>query len=178
MKPLLGLCRAIDAMNRRLGAGIAWLVLVAVVVSTGNAIIRKVFHTSSNAWLEVQWLLYSVVFLGCAAWTLLSNEHIRIDIVGNLFSKRTRDWIDVVGHALFLVPIAAVIVATSWPFFVASFVQNEQSSNAGGLAVWPAKLIIPTAFALLLAQGVSELIKRIAILRGIIDEAVPADRRD
>jgi len=170
MAALLTLSRGIDAFNRWLGNWIAWLLLVAVLVSAGNAIARKAFNVSSNSWLEVQWLLFSAVFLFCASWTLQDNEHIRIDIVSNLLSKRKRDWIDVIGHVFYLIPVTAVMVATGWPFFVKSFLLNEQSTNAGGLAVWPAKLLIPIAFALLFVQGISELIKRIAIMQGLIED--------
>ncbi len=170
MTALLKFSRAVDAVNRRLGIWIAWMILVAVLVSAGNATVRKIFNMSSNAWLEVQWLLFSAVFLLCASWTLRDNEHIRIDIVSNMASKRTRDWIDIVGHTLFLIPVSLVMVVTGWPFFLRSFLQNEQSSNAGGLAVWPGKFLVPLAFALLLAQGVSELIKRIAIMRGMMED--------
>jgi TRAP-type mannitol/chloroaromatic compound transport system permease small subunit len=170
MTTLLRFSRAVDAANRWLGTWIAWMILVAVLVSAGNATVRKVFNTSSNAWLEIQWLLFSAVFLLCASWTLRDNEHIRIDIVSNMASKRTRDWIEVIGHALFLIPVTLVMVATGWPFFLRSFLQNEQSSNAGGLLVWPAKFLVPLGFALLLAQGVSELIKRVAIMRGLMED--------
>lgn len=168
MTALLKFSRAVDALNCRIGAWVGWLVLVAVLVSAGNAIVRKTFNVSSNAWLEVQWLAFSMVFLLCASWTLHDNEHIRIDIVSNMLPKRWRDWIDVIGHALYLIPVALVMVVTGWPFFLRSFLQNELSPNAGGLVVWPAKFLVPLAFALLLLQGVSELIKRVAVMRGAI----------
>lgn len=170
MRMLLGLSRAIDRINSMIGRVLAWAILAAVLISAGNAVIRKVFSVSSNAWLEMQWILFGVVFLLCAPWTLLSNEHIRIDIVNSLFSKRTRDWIDIVGHTLFLLPMAALMLYLGWPFFLLSLSQNEQSSNAGGLAVYPSKLLIPLGFALLLVQALSEIIKRVAIMRGDLED--------
>jgi TRAP-type mannitol/chloroaromatic compound transport system permease small subunit len=165
---LLKLSRAIDAVNRWLGQKLSWLVLAAVLISAANATIRKLFGVSSNAWLELQWVLFSAIFLVCASWTLLENEHIRIDIVNNLLPKRVRDSIDVVGHAFFLLPLTIVMLVTSLPFFLASFSLKEQSGNAGGLPQWPAKSLVFIGFACLFAQGVSELIKRIAVMRGLI----------
>ncbi|PSC05836.1 C4-dicarboxylate ABC transporter [Alsobacter soli] len=144
----------------------SWLILAAVIVSTVNAIIRKLFDVSSNAWLELQWVLFGVVFLLCSPWTLLSNEHIRIDIVNSMLPKRGRDWIDVFGHVFFLLPLTIVMLITSVPFALRSYGINEQSQNAGGLPQWPAKFLVPIAFFLLFFQGLSELIKRIAIMRG------------
>ena len=170
MHTLLALSRAIDAVNSRLGRWISWLVLVVVLVSATNATVRKVFDTSSNAWLELQWILFGVIFLLCSPWTLLSNEHIRIDIVNSMLPKRARDIIDVVGHVLFLLPLTVVMIVTSWPFFLRSYAINEQSLNAGGLPQWPAKSLIMIGFTLLLFQGISELIKRIAVMRGLIPD--------
>lgn len=170
MRVLLAISRGIDAATRRLGQWVAWLVVVAAVISAGNALIRKLFDTSSNAWLELQWWLFAAVFLFAAPWTLALNEHIRIDILSQRFSQKVRNIIEVIGHVFFLMPMAAVIVWTSWPFFVSSFVQNEQSSNFGGLPQWPAKLLIPLAFTALFIQGLSELIKRVAIMRGDLAE--------
>lgn len=172
MKGLLKVSRAIDTLNGRLGQIIAWGLLGAVVVSSANAIVRKVWNTSSNSWLEIQWILFGAVFLLCAAWTLMANEHIRIDIVNSMFPKRVRDWIDVFGHLFFLIPVALVMTILSWPFFWRSLLQNEQSTNAGGLPVYPSKLLIPIAFTLLLAQAVSELIKRVAIIKGDLADTV------
>jgi TRAP-type mannitol/chloroaromatic compound transport system permease small subunit len=170
LKPLLPVTRAIDKMNAWLGRHVAWLILAAVLVSAINASIRKIFDTSSNSWLELQWVLFSIVFLVCSPWTLLSNEHIRIDIVNNLFPQRVRNWIDVVGHAFFLLPLCVVMIITGAPFFLRSLEINEQSGNAGGLPQWPAKSLILIGFALLLAQGISELIKRIAVMRNLIPD--------
>jgi len=170
LNALLKVSRCIDAFNSRVGRWLSWLILVAVIVSAVNATVRKVFDTSSNAWLELQWVLFSIVFLLCSPWTLLDNEHIRIDIVNNLLPKKVRDTIDVVGHALFLLPLTIIMVATGVPFFLRSFEINEQSGNAGGLPQWPSKALIMIGFGLLLLQGVSELIKRIAVMRGLIPD--------
>jgi len=170
LQSLLKMSRGIDAFTRWMGKRLAWLILVAVVVSALNAIVRKAFDTSSNSWLELQWLLFSVVFLMCSSWTLLDNEHIRIDIVNNLLPKQVRNSIDVIGHAFFLLPLTFVMIITGGPFFVRSFEINEQSGNAGGLPQWPAKSLVILGFAFLLVQGISELIKRIAVMRGIIPD--------
>jgi len=167
---LLALSRVIDAVNFRIGKVLSWLILAAVVVSATNAVIRKLFDTSSNAWLELQWVLFGTVFLLCSSWTMLANEHIRIDIVNNLLPKRTRDTIDIIGHALFLLPLTIIMIITSVPFFIRSFSINEQSMNAGGLPQWPAKSLILIGFTLLFFQGISELIKRIAVMRGLIPD--------
>ena len=170
MNALLALSRVIDAVNFRIGKVLSWLILAAVVVSATNAVIRKLFDTSSNAWLELQWVLFGTVFLLCSSWTMLANEHIRIDIVNNLLPKRTRDTIDIIGHALFLLPLTIIMIITSVPFFIRSFSINEQSMNAGGLPQWPAKSLILIGFTLLFFQGISELIKRIAVMRGLIPD--------
>jgi TRAP-type mannitol/chloroaromatic compound transport system permease small subunit len=170
LQSLLTLSRAIDAFTRWTGKRLAWLILLAVIVSAVNATVRKVFDTSSNSWLELQWLLFSIVFLLCSPWTLLDNEHIRIDIVNNLLPKKLRDSIDLVGHVLFLMPLTVVMIITGVPFFQRSFEINEQSGNAGGLPQWPAKSLIMIGFALLLVQAISELIKRIAVMRGLIPD--------
>lgn len=170
MRALLKLSGVIDAVNTWFGRRLAWLVLVAVLVSAANATVRKVFDTSSNAWLELQWVLFSIVFLLCASWTLLANEHIRIDIVNNLLSRRTRNAIELVGHTLFLLPLTIVMMVTSLPFFMRSFEIREQSMNAGGLPQWPAKSLIFIGFTMLFFQGISELIKRIAVMQGRIPD--------
>jgi TRAP-type mannitol/chloroaromatic compound transport system permease small subunit len=170
VQSLLNLSRGIDAFTRWTGKRLAWLILAAVVISAINAIIRKVLDTSSNSWLELQWILFSIVFLLCASWTLLDNEHIRIDIVNNLLPNKVRNAIDVVGHIFFLLPLTIVMIITGIPFFRRSFEINEQSGNAGGLPQWPAKSLIMIGFAMLLVQGISELIKRIAVMRGLIPD--------
>jgi TRAP-type mannitol/chloroaromatic compound transport system permease small subunit len=167
---LLPMTRAIDAVTTWIGKRLAWLILAAVVVSAANATVRKVFDTSSNSWLELQWVLFSVVFLLCSPWTLLANEHIRIDIVNNLFPKWLRDLIDVIGHAFFLLPLTVVMIITGLPFFYRSLALNEQSGNAGGLPVWPAKSLILIGFTMLLVQGLSELVKRLAVMRNLIPD--------
>ena len=170
LRALLPVSRGIDAFNLRLGKAVSWLILVMVLISATNATVRKVFDTSSNAWLELQWVLFSVVFLLCSPWTLLANEHIRIDIVNNLFPKRVRNIIDVVGHALFLLPLTLLMIVTGLPFFLRSFEINEQSMNAGGLPQWPAKSLVLVGFSVLFIQGISELVKRVAIMRGLIPD--------
>jgi TRAP-type mannitol/chloroaromatic compound transport system permease small subunit len=170
LQSLLTMSRGIDAFTRWVGKRLAWLILVAVVVSALNATVRKSFDTSSNSWLELQWVLFSIVFLLCSSWTLLDNEHIRIDIVNNMLPKQVRDSIDVIGHAFFLIPLTFVMIITGGPFFMRSVEINEQSGNAGGLPQWPAKSLIIIGFSMLLVQGISELIKRIAVMRGLIPD--------
>lgn len=170
LKALLPATRVIDGVNRWIGKRLAWLILAAVMVSATNAIIRKVFDNSSNSWLELQWVLFSIVFLLCAPWTLLDNEHIRIDIVNNLLPKRLRDSIDVVGHTFFLLPLTIVMIVTGIPFFLRSVEINEQSGNAGGLPQWPAKSLIMIGFIMLLIQGLSELVKRVSVMRSLIPD--------
>ena len=170
MQGLLRLSRGIDAVNFRIGKVLSWLILIVVIISAANATVRKVFDTSSNAWLELQWIIFGAIFLLCSPWTLLSNEHIRIDIINSLLPKRARDAIDVFGHLFFLLPLTIVMIVTSVPFFLRSFQINEQSMNAGGLPQWPAKCLILIGFVLLFFQGISELIKRVAVMRGLIPD--------
>ncbi|MBX6327984.1 MAG: TRAP transporter small permease subunit [Pseudolabrys sp.] len=170
MRAFLPVTRIIDSANSWIGKRLAWLVIAAVLVSAVNAVVRKIFDTSSNAFLELQWVLFSVVFLLCSPWTLLVNEHIRIDIVNNLLPQWLRNTIDAIGHAFFLLPLTVVMVLTGVPFFLVSYAQNEQSLNAGGLPQWPSKGLIMIAFALMFAQGLSELVKRVAIMRGLIPD--------
>jgi TRAP-type mannitol/chloroaromatic compound transport system permease small subunit len=176
LKALLPATRVIDAVTIWIGKRLAWLILAAVLVSAANATVRKIFDTSSNAWLELQWVLFSIVFLLCSPWTLLANEHIRIDIVNNLLPKRIRDSIDVVGHVFFLLPLTIVMIITGVPFFLKSIEVNEQSMNAGGLPQWPAKALVMIGFTMLLIQGVSELIKRIAVMRNLIPDPHASQR--
>ena len=170
MAQLLELSRGIDAVNFRIGKVLSWLILVVVIISATNATVRKLFDTSSNAWLELQWIVFGMIFLLCSPGTLLSNEHIRIDIINGMLPKRWRDVIDVFGHLFFLLPLTVVMIVTSAPFFIRSFSLNEQSMNAGGLPQWPAKSLILIGFALLFFQGISELIKRIAVMSGRIPD--------
>jgi len=177
MKLLLSISRAIDALNERVGRVVLWLVLIVALVSAGNAVSRYLFNVSSNAWLELQWYLFATIFLLCAGYTLLHNEHIRIDVVAGRFSRRTQIWIDIFGTVFFLLPLAVIMTWLSWPIFMNAWVSNEMSSNAGGLIRWPGRLLIPAGFFLLTLQGISELIKRIAYLQGLIPDPVekPAD---
>lgn len=169
MQALLSFSRVIDTINEKVGKTAAWLILIAVLVSTINALIRYGFSMSSNSWLELQWYLFAGTFLLCAPWALKCNEHIRIDVVTGRYSPRVHAWIDIVGSLAFLIPMCLVVLWAAVPFAVDSLVTGEMSSNSGGLIVWPAKMLIPVAFFLLLLQGVSELIKRIAFLNGLID---------
>ncbi|MEO7743007.1 MAG: TRAP transporter small permease subunit [Usitatibacter sp.] len=173
MQGLLRLSRLIDGVNERIGRSAYWLVLAAVVLSAGNALIRKMFNMSSNAFLELQWYFFSAIFLLCAGYTLLRNEHVRIDVIAGRFSARTQTWIDVLGTLLFLLPITLIFIWLSWPIFVRTLTHGEISTNAGGLLIWPARLLVPIGFGLLALQGVSELVKRIAFLRGLIPDPVP-----
>jgi TRAP-type mannitol/chloroaromatic compound transport system permease small subunit len=166
MQGLLGLARLIDALNDRIGRTVYWLVLAAVLLSAGNAIVRKVFSVSSNAYLEAQWYLFSAVFLLCAGYTLLRNEHVRIDIITGRLSPKAQAWIDIFGTVLFLMPVALLIMWLSWPYFMRGYTEHEISGSAGGLVLWPARLLLPVGFALLVLQGLSELVKRIAFVTG------------
>lgn len=170
MDGMLRVSAGIDALNRWIGRTTMWLILAMVLVSSGNALVRKLFDVSSNLWLELQWQMFAVVFMMCAAYTLLVNEHIRIDILNSRFSKGVRNWIEIIGHCLFLMPFALLMVYDGWPFFTRSYAIGEQSMNSGGLAQWPAKLLVPLGFFFLALQGVSEIIKRVAIMRGLIPD--------
>jgi TRAP-type mannitol/chloroaromatic compound transport system permease small subunit len=175
MRGLLGLSRAIDAINETVGKLTYWLILAAVLISAGNAMVRYGLNTSSNAWLEIQWYLFSFVFLFCAGYTLLHNQHVRIDILTGHLSGRTKAWIDILGTLLFLLPMAIAIMWLSWPVFVDAWESHEVSTNAGGLLVWPGRLMVPAGFLLLVLQGFSELIKRIAFLLGMIPDPSEKD---
>ncbi|MEW5727025.1 MAG: TRAP transporter small permease subunit [Pseudomonadota bacterium] len=166
MSLLLRISGLIDRLNQAVGRSVLWLILVMVLVSAGNATVRYALNTSSNAWLEVQWYLFSAVFLLAAGYTLLRNEHIRIDVVTSRFPPRVQAWIDVLGGVFFLLPMAGVITVLSWPMVVDSFTRGEMSSDAGGLLRWPVKALIPAGFLLLALQGVSEIIKKLAFLMG------------
>ena len=166
MRALLALSRGIDTLNEWIGTSVRWLVLLAVLVSSVNATLRYTLDESSNAWLEVQWYLFSAVFLLCAGYTLRRNEHIRIDIVTGRMSARVRAWIDLLGGLFFLLPASVLITVLSWPMVLDSYTRHEFSPSAGGLLRWPAKILIPLGFFLLALQGVSEIIKRAAFLTG------------
>ena len=175
MKALLAISRFIDACNEAVGRAAAWLVLVTVLISAGNAASRYALGMSSNAWLEIQWYLFAAIFLLDAGYTLKRNGHVRVDVLAGRLSARRQAWIDITGGALFLLPMVIIIAYHSWPMFMQSFVGREVSADAGGLVRWPVKLLIPAGFALLALQGASEIIKRIAFLRGDIDD--PRERR-
>ena len=170
MHALLRASAAIDAFSERFGKLLSWLIVAAVAVSSVNAVVRKLFDMSSNAYLELQWVLFSIVFLLCSPWTLLRNEHIRIDIINHALPLRVRSWIDMIGHVFFLVPFALILLWTSIPFFLTSYRINEQSFSAGGLPQWPAKSLIMIGMALLLMQALSEIIKRAAVMAGAIPD--------
>jgi TRAP-type mannitol/chloroaromatic compound transport system permease small subunit len=170
LNALLGVSRVIDALSERIGRVIAWLVLVTVLISAANATVRKLFDYSSNSYLEIQWYLFSAIFLVGAGYTLLRNEHVRIDIVSSRLSARARNWIDVIGLVLFLFPMCFIITWLSWPLLEDSYVRGEVSTNAGGLIIWPARLLVPVGFILLMLQALSELIKRCAFLAGRIPD--------
>ncbi len=166
MEALLRISRLIDALNRAVGRAAIWLILLMTLISAGNALVRKFFDMSSNAMLEIQWYLFSGVFLLCAAYALQQNAHVRIDVIYGRFSRRAQAWIDVFGTLLFLFPMAFMILWLSWPVFTQALLTGEMSNSAGGLIIWPARMLVPAGFALLILQGFSELFKRIAFLAG------------
>lgn len=173
MESLLAVSRAIDRLNTTVGKSVMWLILVAVLVSAGNAIVRKVFNYSSNAWLELQWYLFGAAFMLVSASTLLQNEHIRIDIFYGTRTRRTQHWIDLFGHVFFLLPF--VILAT-WllvPYVWTAYSKGEMSSNSGGLIIWPARAFLLAGFFLLVLQGLSEIVKKIAVMQGLIEDPTP-----
>lgn len=172
MKQLLAVSRAIDFVNEHIGRLIYWCVLIMVLVSAANATSRYALNKASNAWLELQWYLFAAVFLLCAGYTLLHNEHIRIDVVSAHLSRRTQVWIDVFGILVFMLPMTLFIMWLSWPVFMNAWTSGEMSGSAGGLIRWPVRLLVPVGFFLLSLQGVSELIKRIAFLQGLISDPV------
>jgi TRAP-type mannitol/chloroaromatic compound transport system permease small subunit len=170
VEPLLRLARSIDRLTAAIGRSAAWLILLAILVSAGNAVMRKAFSLSSNAWLELQWYLFGAAYFLAAAYTLQRNEHIRIDIVSSRLPPRVRNWIDLAGHILMLMPFVVLMIWETAPFALYSVRLQEMSSNAGGLIIWPAKALILAGFVLLFLQGLSEIVKRIAIMRGLIAE--------
>ncbi|PSJ53079.1 TRAP transporter small permease subunit [Kumtagia ephedrae] len=173
MGGLLALARGVDRLNEFIGKWVAWLILVSILISAGNAVIRKAFNISSNAWLELQWYLFGAAFLLAAAYTLKQNEHIRIDIVYGMFSRRVQHWIDLFGHVFFLMPFVILMIVYFIPYVSLSFRSGEVSTNAGGLIIWPAKSMLLIGFFLLGLQGVSEIIKKIAVMRGDMDDPTP-----
>ena len=173
MSGLLALSRGIDRFNELVGRWVSWLILLAILVSAGNAVIRKAFNMSSNAWLELQWYLFGAAFMLAAAYTLRQNEHIRIDIVYGAFSRRVQHWIDLFGHVFFLMPFVILMIVYFIPYVGLSYRSGEMSNNAGGLILWPAKSMLLIGFVLLGLQGVSEIVKKIAIMRGDMDDPNP-----
>ena len=167
MDTLLRLSHGIDAMSRFIGKFIIWLVLAAAVTSAANAVARKAFSIGSNAFLEIQWYLFGLIFLSCGGYTLMRNEHVRIDLLSSKLSRRGQVWIDIFGIVFFLMPMAIAIMVLSWPVFVNAWQSGEMSNSAGGLIVWPARFMVPAGFFLLVLQGLSELIKRIGFLKGL-----------
>jgi TRAP-type mannitol/chloroaromatic compound transport system permease small subunit len=170
---LLPLARAIDRATEWIGKMVGWLILVAILVSATNAVVRKIFSVSSNAFLELQWYLYGAAFLLAAAMTLKDNEHIRIDIVYGALSRRTQHWIDLLGHVFFLMPFVILMDFYLLPYVKLSYTSGEYSNNAGGLIMWPGKLLLLLGFLLLTLQGISEIIKKIAIMRGDMEDPTP-----
>ena len=174
MRVLLQLSRGIDAVTELVGKAACWLILLTVLISAGNAVARYALNLSSNAWLEIQWYLFAAVFLLCAGYALKHNQHVRVDVLSARLSRRAQTWIEIFGTLFFLLPVALLVLWLSWPVFVDAFVSGEVSSNADGLLLWPARLMIPAGFALLILQALSELIKRVAFLRGLIPD--PGER--
>src|SRR5690606_16384992 len=172
MSVLLALSRAIDAANNIIGKSVSWLILVAVLISAINAVSRKLFNVSSNAWLEAQWYLFSAVFLIAAGYTLLHSEHVKVDLLYSRYSRRTQLLVEIFGTIFFLLPFCLITIYLSWPIVEAKIASGETSNNTGGLVLWPVWVLIPIGFGLLALQGISELIKRIAILQGRIPDTV------
>ncbi|MFG6449608.1 TRAP transporter small permease subunit [Roseateles sp. BYS180W] len=172
MNFLLRISRFIDTLSSVIGRSVIWLIFASTLISGINAVIRKVFNYSSNAFLEVQWYLFAAAFLLAAGYTLLNNEHVRIDVVVGRFSRRVQAWVDVFGLLVFLLPLCAVVLYLGVPFFLQAWHSKEMSSNAGGLVLWPVYALIPLGFFLLLLQGLSELIKRLAFLQGLIPDPI------
>jgi TRAP-type mannitol/chloroaromatic compound transport system permease small subunit len=170
MRGLLKFSNAVDWLNAQVGKWVIWLILGSTVISAINALVRKIFNTSSNAYLEVQWYLFAGAFLLAAGYTLLNNEHVKIDVVSSHLSKRKQIWIDVIGFTFFLMPMCMIILWFGTPFFLQGFRSGEMSSTAGGLVRWPVYALMPLGFGLLMLQGLSELVKRIAFLRGLIPD--------
>jgi TRAP-type mannitol/chloroaromatic compound transport system permease small subunit len=173
MTSLLALARAIDRLSEFIGKSVIWLILVAILVSAINAIIRKLFNASSNAWLELQWYLFGAAFMMAAAHTLRQNEHIRIDIFYGSRSRKTQHWIDLFGHVVFLLPFVVLMTWMLVPYTYAAWSIGQISTNAGGLIIWPARAILALGFALLSLQAISEIIKKIAVIRGELEDPHP-----
>ncbi len=175
MTPLLKLSGLIDRVNERVGRLTMWLVLAAVLISAGNAIVRKAFNIGSNAFLEIQWYIFAAIFMLGVGYVMLKNAHVRIDFISSRLSKRTNAWIDAIGIVIFTIPLSIIMIDLGWPLFARALQSGEMSQNAGGLIRWPALMLVPLGFAILLLQSISELIKRIAFLRGVLDEPFSAE---
>jgi len=173
MPALLAISRGIDRFNEVIGKSVAWLILVAVLVSAGNAVIRKTFNMSSNAWLELQWYLFGAAFMLGAAYTLRQNEHVRVDVFYATRSRATQHWIDLFGHVAFLLPFVVLMAWLLWPYTVQAYMNGDISSNAGGLIIWPARALLLAGFILLIFQALSEIIKKIAVIAGLIQDPHP-----
>ena len=173
MHAFLAVARAIDRTTEAIGKLVMWAIFAAIIVSAGNAIVRKAFNMSSNTWLELQWYLFGAAFMGAAAYTLQQNEHIRIDIFYGTRSRRTQHWIDLFGHVFFLLPFVAIMTYMMVPYAWTAFQSGQISTNSGGLIIWPARALLAAGFVLLLAQAFSEIIKKIAVMRGLMDDPTP-----
>jgi TRAP-type mannitol/chloroaromatic compound transport system permease small subunit len=173
--PLLKLSGLIDRVNDRVGKLTMWLVLAVVLISAGNAIVRKAFNIGSNAFLEIQWYIFAAIFMLGVGYVMLKNAHVRIDFISSRLSKRTNAWIDAIGIVIFTIPLSIIMIDLGWPLFARALQSGEMSQNAGGLIRWPALMLVPLGFAILLLQSISELIKRIAFLRGVLDEPFSAE---
>jgi TRAP-type mannitol/chloroaromatic compound transport system permease small subunit len=172
MQSLLQFSRAVDALSAWIGRVVMWLILLTTFISAGNAIVRKLFNSSSNALLEIQWYIFAAVFMLGAGYAFLRNAHVRIDFISSKFSARTRNWIDIGGIVIFMFPLCYMMITLSWPLFHNAWVSGEMSSNSGGLIRWPVYAMIPAGFGLLALQGFSELIKRLAFLKGMGPDAL------
>jgi TRAP-type mannitol/chloroaromatic compound transport system permease small subunit len=173
MQALLAASRAIDRVTEFIGKSVMWLILLAVVVSAGNAVVRKTFNYSSNAWLELQWYLFGAAFMLAAAYTLKQNEHVRVDVFYATRSRSTQHWIDLFGHTVFLLPFVTLMAWLLWPYTVQAYRNGDISSNAGGLIIWPARALLVVGFILLVFQALSEIIKKVAVIRGLIEDPHP-----
>ena len=175
MNGLLKFSKGVDGLNTVVGKATMWLILATTIISAGNAIVRKVFNTSSNSLLEIQWYLFAAVFLLGAGYGFLKNSHVRIDFISSKLSTRANTIIDILGIVVFLVPLCLILIDLSWPLFTQAYASGEMSQNAGGLIRWPVLLMIPAGFAILLVQALSELIKRVAYLQGLRDDPMSVE---
>lgn len=173
MQALLAISRGVDRVNAFIGKAVIWLILLAVLVSAGNAVSRKLFNMSSNSWLELQWYLFGAAFMGAAAYTLQQNEHIRIDVFYGSRSRRTQHWIDLLGHIFFLLPFVALMAWLLWPYTMQALYSGQISTNAGGLLIWPARAILLAGFVMLTVQALAEIVKKIAVMRGLMEDPHP-----